>query len=98
MPIPLPPLLEQLRLTSHIEDAVMLEKKQAKSLGETSNRIRRLRQAILKWAFEGKLVDQDPNDEPVSALLDRIKADRSNSSTLKKTTTRGRRKATARKS
>ena len=35
-----------------------------------------LRQAILKKAFSGQLVPQDPSDEPASALLDRIRADR----------------------
>ena len=35
-----------------------------------------LRQSILTRAFSGQLVDQDPNDEPVSVLLDRIKAER----------------------
>ena len=35
-----------------------------------------LRQSILKKAFSGQLVPQDPHDEPASALLARIKAER----------------------
>ena len=35
-----------------------------------------LRQSILKKAFAGLLVPQDPHDEPASALLARIKAER----------------------
>ncbi|WP_141398024.1 hypothetical protein [Nitrosomonas ureae] len=35
-----------------------------------------LRQSILKKAFSGQLVPQDPNDEPASELLARIKAER----------------------
>ena len=38
-----------------------------------------LRQSILKKAFTGQLVPQDPNDEPASALLDRIRAERKHS-------------------
>jgi type I restriction enzyme S subunit len=47
-------------------------------------RCSRLRQSILKWAFEGRLVDQHPNDEPAEALLARIRAERE-SATPKKT-------------
>ncbi|HZY88525.1 MAG TPA: hypothetical protein VFE78_27125, partial [Gemmataceae bacterium] len=36
----------------------------------------RLRQGILKRAFEGKLIPQDPRDEPARVLLERIKAER----------------------
>jgi len=35
-----------------------------------------MRQSVLKEAFLGKLVPQDPNDEPASALLERIHAER----------------------
>ena len=35
-----------------------------------------LRQSILNKAFNGRLVEQDPNDEPASALLDRIRTER----------------------
>ena len=46
------------------------------SLDPIFPRAARLRQSILKRAFEGKLVPQDPKDEPASALLERLRTSR----------------------
>ena len=40
------------------------------------SRVNALRQSILKQAFAGQLAAQDPNDEPASVLLDRIRTER----------------------
>jgi type I restriction enzyme S subunit len=45
-------------------------------------RAARLRQCILKQAFEGKLVPQDPTDEPASTLLERIRGQSKTDSTV----------------
>jgi len=42
--------------------------------------VEKLTQSILAKAFRGELVPQDPNDEPASALLERIKAEKDGSS------------------
>ena len=74
--IPLPPLAEQHRIVAEVE-RLLSAINQAEATVETNlTRAERLRQSILKRAFEGKLVPQDPDDEPASVLLERIKAER----------------------
>ena len=75
-PIPLPPIAEQEQIIQRLESQMAivdhLERDVTNSLGQLSA----LRQSILKKAFSGQLVPQDPNDEPALVLLDRIKAER----------------------
>jgi len=74
--VPLPPTEEQERITHFVEEKLGSIGYQASSVERVLRRCSSLRQAILKWAFEGKLVEQDPSDEPASALLEQIKAER----------------------
>ena len=73
---PLPPQAEQVAIVEATEAALTLAVYQEEAVGNLRRRSDRLRQSILKRAFEGKLVPQDPTDEPASVLLDRIRADR----------------------
>jgi type I restriction enzyme, S subunit len=76
IPLPLAPADEQERIVAYLEDVMSELAKVESSADENLKRIARLRQSILTWAFEGKLVDQDPNDEPASVLLASIRAQR----------------------
>jgi type I restriction enzyme S subunit len=93
IPLPLPPVDEQRRIVERLErDESTIADSEA-TVEREWKRIHRLRQAILKWAFEGKLVDQDPTDEPAETLLSRIRTERATVSTPKKTLGRGARGA-----
>lgn len=74
--IPLPPAAEQHRIHAEIERLYSVADAAGELATRSASRLTRLRQSILKWAFEGRLVDQDPTDEPASALLERIRAER----------------------
>ena len=69
----IPPLPEQKRIVDKIEsifakiDAIDIY------VNEALQTLDMLKQSVLKQAFEGKLVPQDPNDEPASVLLERIR-------------------------
>jgi type I restriction enzyme S subunit len=70
--VPLPSLLEQEKIVNEIEYRLSITEAEEKILDLNILNGDRLRQSILKHAFEGKLVPQDPNDEPAKTLLDRI--------------------------
>ncbi len=76
MPIPLPPLAEQQRIVAEVERRLSVIQQAEASVVANLTRAERLRQSILKQAFSGKLVPQDPSDEPASVLLERIRAER----------------------
>ena len=76
LPIPLPPLAEQRRIVAEVERCLSVVRQAEAAVGVNLARAERLRQSLLKQAFSGKLVPQDPNDEPASALLERIRVER----------------------
>ena len=76
IPIELPPLAEQHRIVAEVERRLSVIQQAEATVEANLKRAERLRQSILKQAFSGQLVPQDPNDEPASVLLERIRADR----------------------
>jgi type I restriction enzyme S subunit len=74
--VPLPPLQEQTRIVQETLRQLSNNDALDVTLNLDLTRAVRLRQSVLKHAFEGKLVAQDPNDEPASVLLERIRTDR----------------------
>lgn len=76
MPVPLPPLAEQAIILTEIEQRLSVIAATENYIAASLKRAARLRQSILKDAFAGRLVPQDPNDEPASVLLERIRLTR----------------------
>jgi type I restriction enzyme S subunit len=76
LPVPLPPVNEQEKLVSLIEASTAAVDAQATAIMQSLKQAAAQRKNILKAAFSGQLVPQDPADEPASVLLDRIRAER----------------------
>ncbi len=94
--VPLPPLAEQeaivLEMEARLSDVTAAEA----AVNANLTRAARLRQSILKEAFAGRLVPQDPADEPAAVLLERLRTAKPAATPAK--TPRGRKKAEAKPS
>jgi len=76
LPFPLPPLDEQQAVLVNLETAMNSIVNQEQAIALALKQSTAQRQNILRAAFSGQLVPQDPNDEPASELLARIRAER----------------------
>ena len=74
--LPLCTLAEQRKIVCLLEERFAAIEQQERGIDSTLKQAETLRQSILKKAFSGQLIPQDPHDEPASVLLDRIRAAR----------------------
>jgi type I restriction enzyme, S subunit len=93
LPIPKPPLEEQRRLVAYLARAVTSHDSAYQALTRAVTKAKALRSSILRAAFSGRLVPQDPADESASFLLERMAATRASSNGHK--SARGRKQPTA---
>ena len=76
MPVSVPPLCEQYRIVADVESRLSIIEQAETTVATSLKRVGRLRQSILRQAFCGQLVPQDPDDEPASVLLEHIREER----------------------
>ncbi|UKP01333.1 restriction endonuclease subunit S [Nostoc sp. UHCC 0870] len=90
IPFKLSPLSEQKEIVKRVELLLNLADNIEQQYQEAKANIDQLDQSILAKAFRGELVPQDPDDEPASVLLERIRAERAKlqTKTAKKSTTK----------
>jgi type I restriction enzyme S subunit len=83
LPLPLPPADEQETISVAVEEIMSAIDSNETLIAAATKRSPRLRQSILKRAFEGRLVPQDPSDEPATVLIERIAKGRAEATTKK---------------
>lgn len=76
IPIPIAPLSEQERIAARVNGELEKLDRLRESIRYALDRVTSLRRSVLSTAFSGRLVLQDPTDEPASVLLERIAATR----------------------
>jgi type I restriction enzyme S subunit len=91
----MPPHDEQREIVNRVESLFSLADQLQAKLTAARQIVERLTPALLAKAFRGELVPQDPNDEPASELLTRIRSARQADPAAGKPSRRGRRKAAA---
>ena len=74
--VPVPPVEEQKRIVDSIDSVLSLIEQIESHKQSLSSQIDNIKSKILDLAIRGKLVPQDPNDEPASVLLERIRAEK----------------------
>jgi type I restriction enzyme S subunit len=76
LPMPIPPVEEQNEIVHRLEALFKLADQIEARFAKAKARVDQITQSLLAKAFRGELVSQDPNDEPASVLVERIKAER----------------------
>ena len=85
LPVPFPPLAEQQEIVRRVEELFTLASQIEARYAKAKAYIDKLTQSILANVFRGQLVPQDPNDEPASVLLERVRKTKANDQPKQKT-------------
>jgi len=93
----IPSLPEQQEIVRLLEEQFTVIEQNEREIDAALKRSEALRQSILKRAFSGQLVPQDPTDEPASQLLTRIQAERTEQEAKEKATKKAKKKKAKKK-
>ncbi|WP_317045769.1 restriction endonuclease subunit S [Capnocytophaga canimorsus] len=83
---PLPPLAEQKRIVAKVEELLVLVEELETNKTDLRSTIQQTKTKVLDMAIRGELVPQNPDDEPASVLLERIKNEQQSAKSKKRNT------------